>query len=237
MKEIEINCKGSRKVDLNELRPFQGNLKELTKANYYKLRGLIQTMGFSFPIFVWEAPDEQKYILDGHQRVRTLTRMVTEEGYICPEIPIADVKADSFQEAKKKLMAAVSGFGNVTKDGLYEFLSENEWELGFLDESFSIPDVDIGDFKSEYFDHGGGKPDVSDIPYDDPDIAMSDEIDPRDNYVVLVWDDIDKFKEMVEKLGLLKQKQNISASNNPKFLKYGIGRIIPADKFFERLET
>ncbi len=150
--QVRINCKGSSTLPLGELRPFQGNLKTLTEASYVKLRGLITSMGFSFPVFVWhDADNKQNYILDGHQRVRVLQKMV-EEGYKVPNIPVADVKADSFKDAKKKLMAAASQFGDVDKQGLYEFLADNEWEMDFLDENFKLPEVDLDDFRAEFFD-------------------------------------------------------------------------------------
>ena len=190
-------------------------------------------MGFSFPIFVWMDSDGTHWILDGHQRVRTLNKK-RKEGYTVPDIPIADVEADSFEQAKKKLMAGVSSFGQVTSAGLYEFLKDNDWEIDYLSESFSVPNIDMESFKDEFFDVN--KPKKDDVPYDDPDIEMSDEVDPRDNYLMVVWDDQAEYEKVVGKLGLMRQKQNLSGSNNPKFLKYGIGRIIKADKFFERMK-
>lgn len=158
---IKINCKGSGALPLGEMKPFQGNLKTLTEKSYVKLRGLIQSMGFSFPIFVWQdRENNQNYIIDGHQRVRTLQKMASE-GYQIPDLPVAFVEAPNFKEAKKKLMAAASQFGDVDKQGLYEFLSENQWDMDFLEENFKLPEIDFDSFKAEYYDDskGGGEGD------------------------------------------------------------------------------
>ena len=233
MPDVIIKCEGSRRVPVEKLRPFQGNLKDLSRKNYTKLRGLIDTMGFSFPIFIWVDSDNNHWILDGHQRVRTLLRM-KKEGYNVPNIPVADVSADSYEQAKKKLMAAVSGFGQVTSAGLYEFLNENKWELDYLSESFSIPNIDMEEFKAEFYDE---KPPKDDVPYDDPDIEMSDEIDPRDNYLLITFEENQDFIDCCRAIGLEKQKQNLSGTHNEKFLKYGHGRVISHDKFFERIKA
>ena len=157
-KQVKINCKGSRTVDLGDLRPFQGDLKSLTEANYIKLRGLIQSMGFSFPIFVWtDKEHEQSYILDGHQRVRTLQKMA-DEGYKIPKIPIADVAATSFKQAKEKLLAAASHFGRFEHQGLYEFVVENEFDASFLEENFDLPGIDLNKFNMDFF----GEPERTD---------------------------------------------------------------------------
>lgn len=148
---IQIKCQGSRMLPVGELKPFQGNLKTLTEANYLKLKGLIINQGFSFPIFVWcDKENNQSYIIDGHQRVRTLHKMVTE-GFVIPEVPVAEVHAKSFKEAKKKLMSAASQFGDIDKQGLYEYISQNDFEFEFIEENFKLPEVDFKAFQEEYY--------------------------------------------------------------------------------------
>jgi len=152
MEKVKINCEGSRTAPLGSLKPFQGNLKNLSEAAYVKLRGLIQTMGFSFPIFVWnDTENDQTYILDGHQRVRTLQKMASE-GFDIPDLPVADVIASNFKEAKKKLMAAASQFGDIDKQGLYEFMNENDLEFDFLEENFKLPEISFDQFKAEFIE-------------------------------------------------------------------------------------
>jgi len=83
-KRVRIACEGTELVEIDELRELQGELKELTEENYQKLRGRIAEQGFSAPLFVW-GRGKRPFIIDGHQRVRTLKRM-RDEGWKVPSI-------------------------------------------------------------------------------------------------------------------------------------------------------
>ena len=177
---VSIKCKGSRTLPVSSLKPFQGNLKTLTEANYVKLKGLIQSQGFSFPVFVWHDKDNNvNYLLDGHQRVRTLEKMISE-GFQVGDIPVADVQASTFKEAKKKLLAAASQFGEVDQQGLYEFVVENDFEPDFLEENYSFPQVDLKHFTDGYFNEGSNMdPDKGSKEYDEKDFDKFDTICPK----------------------------------------------------------
>lgn len=176
---IQIKCEGSRTLPVSELRPFQGNLKTLTEANFIKLKGLILSQGFSFPIFVWnDRENNQTYIIDGHQRVRTLSKLV-EEGYTVPNVPVADVQAQTFSEAKKKLLAAASQFGDVDQQGLYEFVIDNDFDPGFLEENFKLPEVNMKQFTQGFFGEGANNTDTDSKEYDQDDFDKFDTVCPK----------------------------------------------------------
>ena len=50
---IKICCKGAVNISLEELIHLQGDLKELSEANYRKLRTSILKNGITFSLFVW----------------------------------------------------------------------------------------------------------------------------------------------------------------------------------------
>jgi hypothetical protein len=151
-KTIRIACKGSMELELEELIPFQGNLKELSKENYNKLRKSILELGFSAPCFVWKHNrDGQWMILDSHQRVIVLTEMKRAEGYKIPKLPCVEIEADSEHEAKKKLLAITSNYGQITGEGLYEFASLNNIDLPTI-EDFRFPEINMDAWKAEFFD-------------------------------------------------------------------------------------
>lgn len=150
MKTIEIKCKGSEELDLEQIEAFQGNLKDLSKENYDRLRKQILELGFSAPIAVWKH-EGHNYCLDGHQRVRVLTEMKRSEGYEIPKLPVVAVEAATEHEAKKKILALASQFGEVTKEGLFEFVSLNNIDLPTL-EGFRLPEIDMPKFEAEFFD-------------------------------------------------------------------------------------
>ena len=89
-KTIQITCKAAVSMDLADLQPLQGNLKELAAANFEKLKRSILKHGVTFPFFVWQN-DGVNYILDGTQRDRVLSRMVAD-GFECPPLPCATIQ-------------------------------------------------------------------------------------------------------------------------------------------------
>lgn len=150
MKKIEIKCKGADSKPYNELLPFQGNLKDLSDENYQKLKKEILELGFSEPVSVW-LNDNKYHLLNGHQRHRVIKRMVEVEGYNCEPIPINIVEAKDVKEAKKKVLALTSQYGEITPDGLYEFMNESDISIEEITSSFRFPEIDLDLFNTDFF--------------------------------------------------------------------------------------
>ena len=149
MQTIEIKCKGSGLISLNDLTVLQGNLKELSEVNYQKLKGEIIRLGFSSPIHVWTSKDKFN-ILDGTQRTRTLIKM-QEEGYIIPDLPIVEVFAKDVKEAKQKVLAFTSQYGQITDQGLYEFISESDIDYTEIQDNYRFPEIDTSSFIDNFY--------------------------------------------------------------------------------------
>lgn len=149
MKKIEIKVQGATALPYTELEPFQGELKSLHKDDYEKLRKQIISLGFSEPIAVWQH-DGHNYILNGHQRLRTVSTMVEKEGFSCPPLPIVKVEARNHKEAKHKVLALTSQYGKIEKEGLYEFMHEAQIQMPEL-KDFKFPEVNLGKFEHEFF--------------------------------------------------------------------------------------
>ena len=150
MKSIEITCQGAATIDHKELEPFQGELKSLSKENYSKLKKMITELGFSEPISVWQTNDGLK-ILNGHQRLRTITEMVEKEGYHCPPIPVNWVEAENYDQAKRKVLALTSQYGKMETQGLYEFLSDSDIQPHQLGTDYHFPEINTDEFVDEYY--------------------------------------------------------------------------------------
>lgn len=147
--EIKITCDTKLHVPLENLLPFQGELKTLSEVNYQKLKKQILDEGFCAPVFVWKN-DGKYFLCDGHQRTITLNKMKAE-GYKIPDVPAVEIQAKTKREAKKKLLSYVSQFGKVDKQGLYQYIIDAE--LGIEDmQEFEIPELNMEEFKEEYFD-------------------------------------------------------------------------------------
>lgn len=148
---IKISCKGSHSVNIDTLEDFQGALKSLSEKNYFKLKGQIAEKGYSFPVCIW-THKSKNFILDGHQRIKTMRRMISE-GYELEanEIPVVAVFANSYKEAKEKLLSAASQYGSVEKEGLFEFQRDSEIDVDTLREEFELPELSMTEYESEYF--------------------------------------------------------------------------------------
>lgn len=153
-KIIKIACQGAATVPLDELLSFQGNLKDLSKENYSKLKKEILELGFSEPVSVWREKTEHGFalhLLNGHQRTRTLREMRDKEGYEVPAIPVSWVEADDLKQAKKKVLALTSQYGNMTTDGLHAFMHDAGLDFAEVDASFRFPEIDFPKFEVEFF--------------------------------------------------------------------------------------
>ena len=140
-KTVRIACKGSDSRELGELRNFQRGLKTLSKEAAKRLKREIRELGFSEPVSVWEHGGVS-HILNGHQRVAVL-KMLAEEGYEVPQVPVSVVEAANESEAKRKVLALTSQYGEITPEGLQGFLAEAEIDLQEAMESFRFPEVDM----------------------------------------------------------------------------------------------
>jgi hypothetical protein len=155
--EIPIKCRGTREVPLFELKEFQGNLKELSETKFEKLKASIERNGFRFPVFTWG-----DYILDGHQRIFVLNRMV-EEGWRIGKIPVVEIEAKDKREAQRLLLLISSRYGEIREDGLRDFLKESRIDFDELKKEIALPEIDVmallkgeGKEKRDYGDLVGG---------------------------------------------------------------------------------
>ena len=135
-KKIKVTVDTGKTLPMNYLEVLQGNLKDLSDENYKKLRASIIKHGFSFPIFVWENPEDAKiYIVDGHQRFVTLSKM-KEDGYSVPQLPVVFIEATNLNHAKEKLAAAASQYGKFTEEGVASFFADMDFDIGAIEIPF-----------------------------------------------------------------------------------------------------
>ena len=143
--EVRITCEGALTVPLSSLKDLQGDLKLLSQENYEKLRGLIILHGFSAPFNVWRFADAF-YILDGHQRFRTLKRL-QYEGCKIPKLPVNLVEAKNVQEAMQKLLGMASQFGSFSKQGTEDFIAKAKMDKNTAKTRFALPRLSIAEPK------------------------------------------------------------------------------------------
>ncbi len=144
-------------IDYRNVKPLQGNLKDLTKTRYKKLLNTLKRRGFTTPLFIWRDIDDTCWLLDGHQRVRVMTaENINDHGSY--EVPYVLIPAANLFEAKEQLLEITSEYGHMTVEGLEEFAFEID--LDDLDIHFEAVDVDklIGPPDDEEDEDEDGEP-------------------------------------------------------------------------------
>ena len=150
MKTIAIQCTAAVNLNLADLTPLQGGLKELSDASFEKLKQSILKHGITFPFFVWQSEDEN-YILDGTQRDCVLKRMA-DDSYEIPPLPCALIQAKDRKEAAEKILLISSQYGTMTNQSLQEFLTENDLDFLQLQDELELPSIDLDFFHDADFE-------------------------------------------------------------------------------------
>ncbi len=151
-RKVRVECNANMSLELDDMNVFQGELKHLPEENYEKFKTDVLELGISSSFDVWRNPDDAKwYLIDGHQRKTGLTRMRDKEAFEIPLLPCTVVHARDFREAKKKVLALTSQFGVMTKKGLHDFMTANDFTLDEIDDFTVLPGIDHDEFAKEYF--------------------------------------------------------------------------------------
>lgn len=151
-KTIKINIKDPTFINYEDMYILQGDLKDLSKENYDKLRKVIIEDGISENQVVWPNPKNKKYgVVSGTQRYRVYGNLI-KEGYNLKKVPVTKVQAKDEQEAVKICLTLASAYGETNSDSLYALMDRHNIDFTFLDEKLKFPEIDIEKFKEEYLD-------------------------------------------------------------------------------------
>jgi len=121
-KSIRVTCKGAMTLPIEQIVEFQGTLKKLTRKNLEKLKKRILEDGFNVPFFVWDNAGKYQ-CMDGHGRLKALLSL-RKEGYDVPLLPVAIIEASDIADARKKLLAISSQYGEFDMEELGEWFNE-----------------------------------------------------------------------------------------------------------------
>lgn len=126
---IEIRCETADSLCLNDMRPFQGDLKSRTGEQLDELKRSLLGEGLLAPFFIWKGDDGEGgsacWILDGHARHDAISSLYKEHGrenlLFLQKFPVVYVEAGSIDDAKKALLQITSSYGDVTRRGAISF--------------------------------------------------------------------------------------------------------------------
>lgn len=118
---IDIKCSAPDMLKLEQLTPFQGDLKKRTGKDVKQLKDSIKNEGLLMPFAVWEN-DSKFMLLDGHGRLTALYELsLVDESILQQPFPCIKVQAESEEQARKALLQITSSYGKITKDGAVKF--------------------------------------------------------------------------------------------------------------------
>lgn len=203
MKEVSIRCEGARSISIEELHPFQDDIKTMKPSTLRKLEKVILEQGFSEPIAVWaNSPDEKMWILNGHQRMTAL-QSLKSKGYFIPPIPVTMVQADDEQEARKKVLTLASQFGDFDGDNLSEFVAKAQLDTEWIRDNARLA---AGDFKFQQEEPEASK--------DEPPqyLTAGDEYD-LDGHSVIVAENKSKQDQFIDAVYLLNAWETLTGKS------------------------
>lgn len=160
-KTIKVTCEAAALVPLDEFEKFQGDLKRLDKAQYEALRESMIRDGFHTSIDVWKKKGERKprKMLDGHQRVECLRRMIEEDGYTLAgeKLPVDWVIAATEKQAKRIILEKLSQYGRYNGKSVHEFMKDSKLDWKDVKSVADLPAISMSSFAESYFSKGGKK--------------------------------------------------------------------------------
>lgn len=121
--KIRLACRGAGSVNYKTLVNFQGDLKTLSEEAYQRIRSSIIRFGFMEPISVWNDEGVLK-MLNGHQRLTAVKRMVELEGFKPIKLPVNYIDAENYEDAKLRVLALTSDYGQMTQAGAVNYLAD-----------------------------------------------------------------------------------------------------------------
>lgn len=140
--KINVTDMEIRNIDYRELQPLQGDLKDLSKKNYAKLKKSFESKGMFVPIFVWDHEGKYK-ILDGHGRERLFSTekpvFTRGDGSETHEVPCLIIQAGNLKDAKEKLLIISSQYQEMTVEGFQEFTFD--LDVDFMKDTMPFDDL------------------------------------------------------------------------------------------------
>lgn len=136
---IAITCDCKTMLPIDQIEAFQGKLKSTDLTNFNKLKKSILAYGFSFPIFVWN-----NKILDGHQRLAAVKRLVDEgEELKNNELPVVKIEAENEMEAAEKLLLINSRYAKIDQIGFEEYIKKFKINMEKFGGIIEIPEINL----------------------------------------------------------------------------------------------
>jgi len=131
-------------VPISKLKPYQEGLKRVAPEEAEKLRQELKKVGLCKAFSVWSTEDGTYAVLDGHQRLRVLKKMVADGDVTLPDggLPCELVDCKDEQEATRILLSLASQHGRLNKAALAKLLGRAHLTESQGQKVFSFVELD-----------------------------------------------------------------------------------------------
>lgn len=207
-------------LPLADLLPYARNSRTHSDEQVAQIAASIREFGFTNPVLISETND----IIAGHGRVMAARKLELAQ--------VPCIRLSHLSETQRKAYVIADN----------QLATRSDWNVDML--ALELKELEAGDFNLDIlgFDKEeladlllGNEPDAED-PEIPADVPWGDELGVANNYFVLICKDTEHFEKLALRLGVQRTANNISGSNNPNFVRYGVGRILQAEKVEELLK-
>jgi hypothetical protein len=215
---MEIKCAYTDLVDVYSLTPHPRNRNQHPQKQIEVLANLIKSRGFRHPIIVSK---RSGYIVAGHGRLAAAHILGIEK------VPVdyQDFETEADEYFFLVSDNEIARYAEFQSEKLKDDLEELDIDVETLD----FEDLGLLDFSF---------PTIEDAPTEDVrgELEFSKELDEKNDYIVLLFNSKEDFKEAHEKLGIERIRMNLSESGENKNMEItGKGRIIEGRDVIARL--
>lgn len=210
----KVRCEYTELVPLHKLQPNPKNPNKHPEKQIKRLAEIIDYQGMRSPIVVSK---RSGFITKGHGRLEALKLLEWESA----PVDFQEYENDAQEYADIVADNAISEWASMD-------LGEINKEMLDLGPDLNIDMLGIEDFEIELADKQNDDPIIGDLEF-------SKEIDEKNDYIVLLFNSKQEFKEASDRLGIKTVKLNLSCNGNKNLEITGTGRVLDGKSIIDRL--
>lgn len=210
---MDIKSEKIEFLDIDKIIENPRNANRHSIEQIERLEKLIKYQGFRNPLIISKRTG---FLIAGHGR------LIASKNLGMKQVPVIyqDFENEAQEFAYLISDNEIARWAELDKQSLYDSLEE-----------IKIPSIEL--LGIENFN-------IDEIKLDQPeiegDIEFTKEIDEKNDYIVLLFDTRNDFNNAVEKLGIAKEKLNLSRNGQNENLEIiGLGRIIRGNDVIDRI--
>jgi DNA modification methylase len=159
-------------VRWRDLEWLQGELKEISKDSFAKLKLSLSRNGFVAPFHVAEF-DGKRWILDGHMRKKAMEALIEDGQDIPDQLPANFIECASRKEAMKLVLIYSSVYALTTEEGFYQVIIDEQLDFSEIKQMIELPEISMRKFEAGYMTESPPEEQVPPLP-DEPRTQLGD---------------------------------------------------------------